>query len=207
MGAPARPPTAARRYTVVAIVLHWAIALAIAALIGVGLTMMHAPITKADKFRLFQLHKSIGITVLLLVVARIAWRLFHAPPPLPADMPPLERRAATGTHHLLYFFMLGLPLTGWALVSASPLNIPTVLYGLFRWPHLPVLSTLPQKAPVEAVFKDIHTYGAWILIGVLALHTAAALRHHFVVRDDVLWRMLPVVRRRAPRQPEGNMHE
>ena len=185
------------RYTMVAIVLHWMIGAAVLALIGIGLTMMHAPIAKADKFRLFQLHKSIGITVLWLVVARVAWRFAHPPPALPADMPALERRAAGAAHLGLYAFLIGLPLTGWALVSASPLNIPTILYGLVRWPHLPVLSTLQHKAPVEEVFKDIHTWGAWILIALVALHIAAALRHQFVMRDDVFWRMLPIVRRRG----------
>ena len=87
--------------------------------------------------------------------------------------------------------MLGMPLVGWALVSASPLNIPTVLYGVLPWPHLPVFSTLPNKAPVEATLKLVHAYGAFVLIAVVLLHAAAALRHHVVLRDDVLRRMIP----------------
>jgi cytochrome b561 len=185
--------TTSRRYTIVAIILHWLIAIGILALLAIGLVMMHATITTATKFQLFQLHKSIGITILFLVLLRLLWRLFYAPPPLPETMPPLEKKAATGAHHLLYLAMIGLPLTGWALVSVAPINIPTILFGIVHWPHIPILSTLPDKKPIAAVVTAIHTYGAWALIAVIVLHAAAALRHHFFIRDDVLWRMLPIL--------------
>jgi cytochrome b561 len=142
------------------------------------------------KFQLYQLHKSIGITVLGAVFLRILWRLTHRPPPLPA-LPPIEKTAATAMHRVLYFFMLGLPLTGWALVSVSPFNLPTVLYGLVAWPHLPVLPTLSNKAPVEAVMKLIHGKLGWALLALILPHAAAALRHHFILRDGILRRMLP----------------
>ena len=187
-----RTGTAPARYTTVAIVLHWLIALAILGQIGLGLAMTQFKLSPMRQFQLFQLHKSVGITVLSLVLLRVLWRLGHRPPPLPAAMPAVERRAAEGTHLLLYALLLGMPLTGWAVVSASPFNIPTVLYGLVPWPHLPVLAGLHDKAPVEAVLKAIHAYGAWVLIAVLALHIAAALRHALLLHDDVLWRMLPV---------------
>ena len=187
-----RAGKAGARYTAVAIVLHWLIALAILVQIGLGLAMTQLALSPMRQFQLYQLHKSVGITVLLLVLLRVLWRLGHRPPPLPTAMPAVERRAAEGTHLLLYTLLLGLPLTGWAVVSASPFNIPTVLYGIVPWPHLPVLPGLHDKAPVEAVLKAIHAYGAWVLIAVLALHIGAALRHAFLLRDDVLWRMLPV---------------
>jgi cytochrome b561 len=132
--------------------------------------------------------------VLLAVLLRILWRLDHRPPPLPA-MPPLERAAAEGTHWLLYGLMLVIPLTGWALVSVSPFNLPTVLYGVMPWPHLPVFPDLADKAGVEAVVKLIHGKLAWALTALIALHAAAALRHHFILRDAVLRRMLPTGRR------------
>jgi cytochrome b561 len=69
------------------------------------------------------------------------------------------------------------------------------LFGIVHWPHLPILSTLPDKKPIAAVVTAIHTYGAWALIAVIVLHAAAALRHHFFIRDDVLWRMLPILSR------------
>jgi len=184
---------ARQRYTLVAIILHWLIATGIFVLLAIGLVMMHAAITTSTKFQLFQLHKSIGITILFLVLVRLLWRLFFKPPALPETMPALEKKAATGAHHLLYLAMLGLPLTGWAVVSVAPINIPTFLFGLVHWPHLPILSTLPDKKPVAAVVIALHTYGAWALIAVIVLHAAAALRHHFIIRDDVLWRMLPIL--------------
>jgi cytochrome b561 len=179
------------RYTAVAITLHWLIALAIAAMVVMGLVMVHVKLAPFTLFRLYQLHKSIGITILLLAVLRLLWRLTHRPPPLPAEMPKLERQAAEGTHILLYGLMFGLPLVGWALVSASPLNIPTVLYGLVPWPHLPPFATLPDKKAAEAVLKLIHRYGAYGLIAVVTVHAAAALRHHLWSGDDILRRMVP----------------
>src|SRR5258707_11398601 len=102
-----------------------------------------------------------------------------------------ERSAAEGGHAVLYILLFGLPLTGWALVSSSVLNVPTLLYGHIHWPHLPFLSTLPHKAPVAAVLKQTHRYAAWFLIVIVLGHALAALRHHFVQRDEVLRRMLP----------------
>ena len=185
------PGAPRNRYTTVAIALHWLIAVAIATIVTIGLVMTHVKLTPFMQFRLYQLHKSIGITILVLVVLRLAWRLTHRPPPLPATMPKLEKQAAEGTHVLLYLFMLGMPLIGWALVSSSPLNIPTVLYGVIPWPHLPILPMLANKAAVEAVLKVVHAYGAFVLIALVLLHVAAALRHHVVIRDDILRRMIP----------------
>src|SRR5579871_5889871 len=101
--------TPAERYTAVAILLHWLIALGILALIAIGLTMTQwqASIGPMETFKLFQLHKSIGITVLLLAVIRVLWRFTHKPPPLPAGMPAVEKGAAHGLHWLLYILMLG----------------------------------------------------------------------------------------------------
>ena len=187
----ASPVLAGPRYTGVAILLHWLIAIAIVTIATLGLVMVNVKLAPVWQFRLYQWHKSVGITILLLAVLRLLWRLSHRPPPLPADMPRIERQAAESTHVLLYGLMLGLPLVGWALVSASPYNIPTVLYGVLPWPHLPVLPHLSNKAAVEGVLKLVHAYGAFVLIGLVALHAAAALRHHLVIRDDVLRRMIP----------------
>jgi cytochrome b561 len=189
------------RYTRVAIFLHWVMALGVAVLAVMGLVMVHVKLNPMRMFQLYQLHKSIGVTVLLAAVLRLGWRLAHRPPALPAAMPALEQTAARGSHLLLYVALFGLPLTGWALVSSSVFNIPTVLYGVLPWPDLPVLSTLDNKAPVEAVLKAVHAYGAYALIGLVAVHAAAALRHHFITKDDVLVQMIPVLGRR-PVPPE-----
>jgi cytochrome b561 len=179
------------RYSLVAILLHWLIALGVLALIVIGLVMTQLQIPQMLEFKLFQLHKSIGITVLLLAVVRLLWRFTHRPPPLPARTPPLEKGAAHGLHWLLYVFMFAMPLTGWAVVSASPFNLPTVLYGLVPWPDLPLLPNLANKAAVGRVLGWVHAYGAWTLIGLLAVHIAAVLRHHLLQREPILRRMLP----------------
>jgi cytochrome b561 len=181
----------ARRYSAVAILLHWASALGVLVLIGLGLTMTHAALAPLRQFQLYQWHKSVGITVLALTALRVLWRLTHRPPPHPAGMSARERRAAAAAHHLLYLLLVGLPLTGWAVVSLSPFNIPTVLYGIVPWPHMPLAALVPDPGAAEAVLKRVHALGAWFLAALLAVHVAAALRHHLLLRDDVLRRMLP----------------
>ena len=200
-------PEGHTRYTAVAIVLHWVMALGIAALATMGLVMVHGKLDPLRQFQLYQLHKSIGITILLTVVFRLGWRLAFRPPPLPGSMPPAERAAAAGSHLFLYALLFALPFTGWALVSSSVFNIPTVLYGAIPWPDLPVFSTLHDKAPVEAVLKIVHAYGAYTLIALVAIHTSAALRHHFIIKDDVLRRMLPVLPRRPKPSDESARKE
>ena len=181
----------ARRYSAVAILLHWVSALGVLVLIGLGLTMTHADLAPLRQFQLYQWHKSVGITVLALTALRVLWRLTHRPPTHPAGMPARERRAAGAAHALLYLLLIGLPLTGWAVVSLSPFNIPTVLYGLVPWPHLPLADLVPDPDAAEGLLKRVHALGAWFLAALLAVHVAAALRHHLLLRDDVLRRMLP----------------
>ena len=189
----ARTRIATDRYTAVAQAFHWLLAVALIGIVIMGLVMAHAPLAPATKFKLFQLHKSVGITILILAVLRLLWRLTHRPPPLPAHMPALEKAGAHGAHVVLYALMIGLPLVGWALVSISPFNLPTVLYGLVPWPHLAFLSSLPRasKQAWQPVFAFTHAYGAYLLIAIVAIHVGAALRHHFILGDDILRRMLP----------------
>ena len=106
-------------------------------------------------------------------------------------MPAWERTLAHFSHAGLYVLLIALPLSGWAVVSASPLNIPTVLYGIVPLPHLPVLADLADKKAAEDVLKSVHAFAGWMLVVLLAGHIGAALRHHFRLHDDVLVRMLP----------------
>lgn len=179
------------RYNGVAIAIHWLTAVAIVTQFILGWTMISLRPPSYLHFSLYQWHKSIGMTILALSVLRLVWRLLHRPPPLPAIMPAWEKRAAKLSHGLLYVLLIALPITGWAVVSASPLNIPTLLYGVLPLPHLPVLPELPDKQTAEQALKALHEFGGWILALLLAGHIGAALRHHFLIRDEVLRRMLP----------------
>lgn len=185
------------RYDTVAIILHWMIAAAILSLIPVGLWMSdaleHHTASQMTIFTIVQMHKSAGLTVLVLSLARLGWRLAHRAPDLPDAMPVWEKRAARATHVLFYALMIGLPLTGWAAVSASPWGIPTLWFGLFEWPHLPGLPDLAYKKPVAEAFEAAHGLLAYLAILLIALHVGAALRHHLLKGDDVLARMIPVL--------------
>ncbi len=183
-----RDPT---RYDTVAIALHWITAVAVIGQIALGLTMANAPRGSHLQFDLVQLHKSIGITILALSLLRLGWRIGHPPPPLPATMTAGERRLALATHHAFYVFLIGLPLTGWLVVSASRLAIPTRLYWLVPLPHLPVPADPAAKAGLHEIAESIHNAGAYVMAGLVLVHVAAASFHHLKRKDDVLRRMLP----------------
>jgi cytochrome b561/polyisoprenoid-binding protein YceI len=184
------------RYTVVAIALHWAIAILILFMIWLGWNM-------EDNESRFQLHKSIGITILLLTVARVAWRVMNPPPALPSDMKPLEAKAAHYVHIGLYALMILMPLLGWALVSTSKFQVPTVLFGTVSWPHLPFLEGVRGNKLVHGVLETLHSKGAWVIIGLLALHVGGALKHEFSPEEGVLKRMIPGLfgKTQPPRAP------
>lgn len=182
------------RYNAVAQALHWLLALALTAMVVLGLAMTHAGLARVTQFKLYQVHKSIGITVLIVALLRLLWRLTHRPPPLPDHTAGWEKGAAHATHVVLYILMIGLPFVGWAMVSVSPFNLPTVLFGVIPWPHLPGLAGIANKPYWEGVAKLVHAYGAYLLIALVGLHALAALRHHFLLRDEVLARMVPGLR-------------
>jgi cytochrome b561 len=182
-----------RRYNAVAMGLHWLIAALIFA--NIGLAWWFETLHGLAKIPPTQIHKSIGITVLVLTVARLVWRLANPPPPMPASMLAWERMAAHAVHGLLYVIMLGMPLTGWAMASASRLIqvYPITWFGLFRWPTIGALANLPPDRMKSAhdLFFTLHSGGAWLAYGLVTLHVLAALRHQFVKNDEALWRMLP----------------
>jgi cytochrome b561 len=201
---PARSHSTHMRYSTVAISLHWTIAAAIVTQLATGLWMVRAirlPGSQALAFHAYQWHKSLGLTILVLSLLRICWRLANPPPPLPATMTRIERRAAKTLHGLFYLLTLSTPLVGWGIVSASPLGLPTMVFGLFEWPHIAWLAGL--GGGVEAAFKTAHRAMGYAFVGLLILHVAAALKHHLIDRDDVLARMLPLVRRSLPAGSRG----
>lgn len=185
------------RYTKVAIILHWVIALMIIGLIAAGILMTKLEPYSSLQVNMYQIHKSFGITVLLLSLVRLIWRLTHKPPALPDHMPGWEKLAARFTHVAFYLVMIGMPLLGWAMVSVSPLNIPTKLFFTVPWPHLPILPGIENKKEVEEVFKFLHANIGKATIVLILLHVGAALKHHFKEKDIVLTRMLPWIKPRS----------
>ncbi|MCG8503991.1 MAG: cytochrome b [Sphingomonadales bacterium] len=173
--------------------LHWLIAAAVLGQIGLGLVMTRMTPGTMEQWGAYQLHKSIGVTILLASVMRLVWRLMNPVPPQPAGLGPWEGRVARAAHWGFYALLIGMPLTGWLLVSASPWNIPTVLFDTVPWPHLP----LDKAAATEDAFKQVHRALGWLFAAMIALHVGAALRHHWLLKDDVLRRMLPVGGERA----------
>lgn len=171
------------RWGALAQTLHWTIALGVIGLVVVGLWMDELPNTPT-KLEVYALHKSVGITVLALVLLRLAWRLIDQRPPLPPGMPAWERVLAGVTHGLLYLLLLVMPISGWLYNSAA--NFPLRWFGLFG---LPALSG-PDRA-LKALAHEIHETGFYVLAALFMLHVAGALKHHFLDRDPTLARMLP----------------
>ncbi|MEM6495169.1 MAG: cytochrome b [Pseudomonadota bacterium] len=183
------------QYTAVAIALHWLIAISILGLLITGTWMVDAikvPDTQALAFETYQFHKSLGLTVLVLTVVRLGWRLINRPPPLPEHMTRRARIGAHVAHCAFYILMIGMPLSGWAMVSASPFGLPTIVFGWFEWPHIQFLAQSDNKIAIEARLKLAHLYAGYTFIALIVLHVAAALKHQFVDRDQLLKRMLPI---------------
>ncbi|MBL8581030.1 MAG: cytochrome b [Rhizobiaceae bacterium] len=185
-------------YGLVAIVLHWTIAVLFIGQAGLGLAMMHG-VDQRTAFGLIQWHKSFGLLILGLAVIRLAWRLTGIRPALPTSMPGWEARGARLAHGMLYATLLLLPLTGWALVSVSVLAIPTYAFYLVVVPHLP----LAVSEGAEMFWGDVHRLMAWTAIALVIGHVLAALRHRFVLHDDVMARMLRPARK-ADDSPMGH---
>jgi cytochrome b561/polyisoprenoid-binding protein YceI len=191
---PETPRPARDRYSAVAIVLHWLIA---ALIIFQVILAWRMDGRTPEGFALFQLHKSIGITVLTLSLARLAWRLGHRPPPLPAAMAAWERWLAHLAHVGLYVIMIGMPITGWIMVSTSRIQVPTLLYGAIPWPHVPGLAHLtePAKSAWNSFGVTGHEVLAWGAYILIALHVAGALKHQLFSREEpVLAHMAPGAR-------------
>jgi len=183
------------RYNAVAMIIHWLTAATVIGLLIVGNIMADLPNSDPNKLDLFNWHKSFGVTVLLLTLIRFAWRLTHKPPALPEHMPAWEQRAAHAAHWLFYLLLLAVPLLGWAMVSSSPRNIPTVLFNTFDWPHIPMLADMDRenKKVMREVFENLHAAAAYTMAALVVLHVGAALRHQFVLKDKTIQRMLPKV--------------
>ncbi|MNR19385.1 hypothetical protein D3C85_1361730 [compost metagenome] len=137
-----------------------------------------------------QTHKAVGLTILVLTLGRIGWRLANPLIALPAEMPKWERILSRGTQFLFYAVLLVMPLTGWLASSAAGRDISW--FGLFQWPLLPI----GGGREAAGQFMDVHEIVAKLLYVLILLHVAGALKHQFINRDNVLHRMIPIIPRR-----------
>ncbi len=175
------------RYTPTAIALHWLAAALIFANLAFGLYVSGMTVSPA-KLRYLSWHKWTGVTILLVSTARLLWRLRHVPPALPGTMRPWEQRAANASHALLYVLFFSAPLTGWLYSSAA--GFQTVYLGI-----VPIPDLLSKDRELADVLKVVHRWINYSMAAVIAVHVAAAVKHHLADHDDVLSRMLPFVRR------------
>lgn len=170
-------------YTGTAKILHWLMALLLFAMLALGFYMSDLPLSP-QKLQLYSWHKWAGVSAFLLLVIRLAWRLTHQPPPLPTQMPKIQQWAAYLGHGVLYVLMLVIPLSGWLMSSAK--GYQTVWFGVWPIPDL-----LEKNKELGAVLAEVHEALNIILILVLLVHIAAAVKHHFIDKDTTLHRMLP----------------
>ena len=184
------------RYTRTAITLHWAIALLIFTAFPLGVYMHDLPLSP-NKLQLYSYHKWIGVSIFLLAMLRISWRITHRPPPLPSGMPQWEKIAAHATHYLLYVLIFAIPLSGWLMSSAK--GVQTVWFGVLPLPDL-----VSRNKELGELLKEVHESLNFLMLGLVLAHVGAALKHHFIERDDILVRMIPLLSRTStqPDEPE-----
>lgn len=162
-------------FPIVSRILHWTMAVLILAMLFIGVGMVSS---LSAYHQLVAIHRPLGILLLALVALRLVNRLVNPPPPLPAGMPPLVRRAAHASHWLLYALMIALPLVGWGMLSAA--GYPIEMVGSF---HLPPI--VPHDATLYGLLRPLHTVLAYALFVTFLAHLGAALTHAFVFRDGV----------------------
>lgn len=176
-------PEPVPRYSVLAIALHWLMALLVIGLLGVGLWMTGLK-NSPFKISVYGWHKGLGLTVLALVLVRLLWRVHRPPPMLAESVPAWQVATATYTHRMLYALMLAMPLSGWLQNSAA--GFPLRWFGLFKVPAL-----IGRDKAAFAFWQQVHGWLAWTLIALIVLHALAALKHHWIDKDDTLKRILP----------------
>jgi len=172
-----------QHYTATAKGLHWLMAILLLGLLALGFYMSDLPLSP-EKLRLYSWHKWAGVTAFLLVLFRLGWRVTHLPPALPASMPKFMQLAAHAGHLALYGLMLAIPLSGWLMSSAK--GFQTVWFGV-----LPIPDLLEKNKELGAQLAEVHEALAILFILTLLAHIGAALKHHFIDKDDILTRMLP----------------
>jgi cytochrome b561 len=164
-------------YSLMARALHWFTAVLVLSTIPIGVLMVDVSEGPLQDL-LYDLHRSIGVVIIPLLVIRLGYRLTHSPLPLPDDIPPIQQFVAHATHWGLYALLIVQPFVGW--VATSAYGAPIVVFGFFQLPPI-----WPQDQPFSDRLFVVHQ-----LIGLAAAHIGAALYHHFVRKDGVLMRMI-----------------
>ena len=190
MSSPPVSPDSAATYALPAVAMHWLSALLIVAGFVLGLVMTDMPGLSPAKLRYFSWHKWIGLTVLLVLVVRVGWRIGHPPPALPAAIGRWQRRVANGVHLVLYGLLLAVPLSG--LLYSQAAGVPVVYLGLVDIPAL-----VAPDAQAKVLLRSVHWVLNYLLLGLVAAHVLAALKHQFIERNNLLARMLPFLARRG----------
>ena len=173
----------ALHYTKTAKALHWLMAILLFGLLALGFYMHDLPLSP-EKLQLYSWHKWAGVTAFLLVWLRLFWRVTHRPPALPASMPKIMQLAAHAGHLLLYVLMIAIPLSGWLMSSAK--GFQTVWFGV-----LPIPDLIGKHKETGDLLQTLHMGLNLLFVAVIAGHIGAALKHHFIDKDDILKRMLP----------------
>lgn len=171
------------RYSTVAIVLHWLTAALIFCAFPLGLYMSDLKFSPL-KLQLFSYHKWLGVTIFLLLVMRLLWRASHTPPAMPTSIVAWQQRAAHGVHHLLYSLLVLIPFSGWLMSSAK--GVPVVYLGVIQLPDL-----VSKDKALGNLLETTHSVLNYVLLALLILHIAAALKHHYIEKDATLSRMMP----------------
>jgi cytochrome b561 len=177
---------APKQYHIVAILLHWLIALALVFMFVSGLYMVNADIDKADQYKLYQIHKGAGVLLLLSIGVRIVVRLVTRQPRLPDNLTQTDKRLAKSGHIALYVAMIVMPLSGWLMVSASPFGLPTIVFDWFQWPHVPGVE---RNKLVESLSRNIHWYTGLTFLSLIAVHIGAVFKHSITDHIKLLPRM------------------
>ena len=176
------------RYSTVSLILHWLIAALV--ITQIALISAHEATDGPISREFVNIHKSVGLSILVLTLIRLGWRIANPAIPLPAETPRWQKVLARANHVLFYVLLLAMPLVGWAASSAAGRDI--VWFGLFEWPLLPI----GGGRETAGQLMDVHEAAAKLLIFLVVLHVAGALKHHFIDRDNVLHRMIPLIPRR-----------
>jgi len=176
-------PIPARRYSRVAQTLHWLIAALVVTQFALAYSAAGLPLG-IERLILMARHKSVGMTILMLVIVRLAWRAWNPPPPLPDSVRPMERRLARYSHRSFYVLLFAMPLSGWLMSSAK--NYSVSWFNLLTWPDL------IGKSDIAFVWlRGLHDTLSYVLLALAIMHVLAAFRHQFWLKDEVLLAMLP----------------